>query len=75
VREMGCGGSWGSCLSPLSITLPTQPQIEGRAVRDPFRTTSQGGGCDSDSVCWLLQLTCLAPDLVEAILNGRQPRD
>jgi hypothetical protein len=35
----------------------------------------RAGGCDSDSVCWLLQLTCLAPDLVEAILNGRQLRD
>jgi hypothetical protein len=24
-------------------------------------------------VCRLLPLTCLAPDIVEAILNGRQP--
>jgi hypothetical protein len=25
-------------------------------------------------VCRLLPLTCLAPDIVEAILNGRQPK-
>jgi hypothetical protein len=25
-------------------------------------------------VCRLLQLTCLAPDIVEAILDGRQPK-
>jgi hypothetical protein len=24
--------------------------------------------------CWLLPLTCPAPDIVEAILDGRQPK-
>lgn len=24
--------------------------------------------------CWLLQYACLAPDIVEAILDGRQPK-
>jgi hypothetical protein len=31
-------------------------------------------GVTDDYVCRLLPLTCLAPDIVEAILNGRQPK-
>ena len=34
----------------------------------------QEGVTDAD-VCRLLPLTCLAPDIVEAILDGRQPRE
>jgi ParB-like chromosome segregation protein Spo0J len=30
-------------------------------------------GVTDASVCRLLPLTCLAPDIVEAILDGRQP--
>ena len=33
----------------------------------------QEGGTDA-YVCRLLPLTCLAPDIVEAILDGRQPK-
>jgi hypothetical protein len=32
----------------------------------------QGG--TAACVCRLLQLTCLAPDIVEALFDGRQPR-
>jgi hypothetical protein len=32
-------------------------------------------GVTSAYVCRLLPLTCLAPDIVEAILDGRQPRE
>jgi hypothetical protein len=31
-------------------------------------------GVTNAYVCRLLPLTCLAPDIVEAILDGRQPR-
>jgi hypothetical protein len=31
-------------------------------------------GVTAAYVCRLLPLTCLAPDIVEAILNGRQPK-
>jgi len=33
----------------------------------------QEGGTDA-YVCRLLPLTCLAPDIVEAMLDGRQPK-
>ncbi|HEU4505632.1 MAG TPA: hypothetical protein VFR79_12415, partial [Nitrospira sp.] len=32
------------------------------------------GGVTDAYVCRLLPLTCLAPDIVEAILDGRQPK-
>jgi hypothetical protein len=36
-------------------------------------TVEQEGVTDA-YVCRLLALTCLAPDIVEAIVDGRQPR-
>jgi hypothetical protein len=32
-------------------------------------------GVTAAFVCQLLPLTCLAPDIVEAILDGRQPKE
>jgi hypothetical protein len=37
------------------------------------RPRGAGGGTDA-YVCRLLPLTCLAPDIVEAMLDGRQPK-
>jgi hypothetical protein len=34
----------------------------------------RAGGRDRRLVCRLLPLTCLAPDIVEVILDGRQPK-
>ena len=36
--------------------------------------TEVSNGWSSSYVCRLLPLTCLAPDIVEAILDGRQPK-
>ena len=38
-----------------------------------YRFCGAGGVTDA-YVCRLLPLTCLAPDIVEAVLDGRQPK-
>jgi hypothetical protein len=45
----------------------------GHEAQDPLRDLHPEGVTDA-YVCRLLPLTCLAPDIVEAILDGRQPR-
>ena len=54
--------SWGLSLDRLS-----SPQT---ATRRPLSTMESRDAY----VCRLLPLTCLAPDIVEAILDGRQPK-
>jgi hypothetical protein len=49
-------------------------QIESGQARSITDLAEQAGVTDA-YVCRLLPLTCLAPDLVEAILDGRQPKD
>jgi hypothetical protein len=48
-------------------------KIEGGQARSNTDLAEQEGVTDA-YVCRLLPLTCLAPDIVEAILDGRQPK-
>ena len=48
-------------------------RIESGQARSITDLAEQEGVTDA-YVCRLLPLTCLAPDLVEAILDGRQPK-
>jgi hypothetical protein len=49
-------------------------RIESGQARSVTDLAEQEGVTDA-YVCRLLPLTCLAPDIVEAILNGRQPKE
>ena len=48
-------------------------RIESGQANSITDLAEQDGVTDA-YVCRLLPLTCLAPDIVEAILNGRQPK-
>jgi hypothetical protein len=48
-------------------------RIQSRQARSITDLAEQEGVTDA-YVCRLLPLTCLAPDMVEAILDGRQPK-
>ena len=48
-------------------------RIESRQARSITDLAEQEGVTDA-YVCRLLPLTCLAPDIVEAVLDGRQPK-
>jgi hypothetical protein len=48
-------------------------QIKSGRARSITDLAEQEGVTDA-YVCRLLPLTCLAPDIVEAILDGRQPK-
>jgi hypothetical protein len=48
-------------------------RIESGQARSITDLAEQEGVTDA-YVCRLLPLTCLAPDMVEAILDGRQPK-
>jgi hypothetical protein len=52
---------------------PWRRRIESGQVKSITDLAEQEGVTDA-YVCRLLPLTCLAPDIVEAILDGRQPR-
>jgi hypothetical protein len=49
-------------------------KIESGQARSITELAEQEGVTDA-YVCRLLPLTCLAPDIVEAILDGRQPKE
>ena len=42
--------------------------------RERPREVAEQGGVTDAYVCRLLPLTCLAPDVFESILDGRQPK-
>jgi hypothetical protein len=48
-------------------------RIEGGQAKSITDLAEQEGVTDA-YICRLLPLTCLAPDIVEAILDGRQPK-
>jgi hypothetical protein len=48
-------------------------RIEGGRAKSMTDLAEQEGVTDA-YICRLLPLTCLAPDMVEAILDGRQPK-
>jgi hypothetical protein len=48
-------------------------RIESGQAKSITDLAEQEGVTDA-YVCWLLPLTCLAPDIVEAILDGRQSK-
>jgi hypothetical protein len=48
-------------------------KIESGRAKSITDLAEQGGVTDA-YVCRILPLTCLAPDIVEAILDGRQPK-
>jgi hypothetical protein len=47
---------------------------QGRGKAKSITDLAEHEGVTVAYVCRLLPLTCLAPDLVEAILDGRQPK-
>ena len=52
---------------------PLAAEIECGQAKSITDLAEQEGVTDA-YVCRLLPLTCLAPDIVEAILDGRQPK-
>jgi hypothetical protein len=59
-------GGWKLIMMPEGVALPARkPSRDETLVNALVR---------AHHVCRLLPLTCLAPDIVEAILDGRQPK-
>ena len=71
-----CRGSW------QSSEVGPRAKARGTDSGDAFKSgqaksitdLAEQEGVTDAYVCRLLPLTCLAPDIVEAILDGRQPR-
>jgi hypothetical protein len=60
-------------IKPLARVRPWWRSIESGQANSTTDLAEQEGVTDA-YVCRLLPLTCLAPDIVEAILDGRQPK-
>ena len=65
----------GADVETLAIGIPIRRRrkIESDQAKSITGLAEQEGVTDA-YVCRLLPLTCLAPDIVEAILDGRQPK-
>jgi hypothetical protein len=63
----------GTLIKALVRAHQWRRQIESGRAMSITDLAEQEGVTDA-YVCRLLPLTCLAPDIVEAILDGRQPR-
>jgi hypothetical protein len=53
---------------------PAATSPDQRACRGQITDPAPQGGVTHAYVCRLLPLTCLAPGIVEALLDGRQPK-
>ena len=62
-----------SCNVQSATTLAWAAAARSAAFKASLCLAEQEGVTDAN-VCRLLPLDCLAPDLVEAILDGRQPK-
>jgi hypothetical protein len=69
-------GYWpatGACSKALIRAHPWRRRSESGQAKSITDLAEQEGLTDA-YVCRLLPLTCLAPDIVEAIVDGRQPK-
>jgi hypothetical protein len=73
VRSSRCGTSDDTLIKALVRAHRWRRKIERGQAKSITDLAEQEGVTDA-YVCRLLPLTCLAPDIVEAILDGRQPR-
>ena len=64
-RAFDSGGGPVVCCTQCSSAIDANPRAPARSEQE---------GVTDAYVCRLLPLTCLAPDIVEAILDGRQPK-
>jgi hypothetical protein len=71
-----CRGSWQSYeLRPTAKARGTDSgDALSREQAKSITDFAEQEGVTVAYICRLLPLTCLAPDIVEAILDGRQPR-
>ena len=74
MRRMLCLGSAGRIWVKALVRAPRwRRRIESGQAKSVTDLAEQEAVTDA-YVCRLLPLTCLAPDIVEAILDGRQPK-
>ena len=75
MEPTGFDARWAGrgCVSPNFRAHRWRRQIESGHAKSITNLAEQEGVTDA-YVCRLLPLTCLAPAIVEAIMDGRQPK-